>query len=56
MHFILENGVVFRFAEGLPTLHKLIDVVEYGYAFKASLRNEDRLIEVIEFIFCLSTD
>lgn len=48
--FILENGAEFRLAEDLPTLHKLKDVEEHGYAFKASLRNEDRLIEVIEFL------
>ncbi len=47
IYFILEDGVEFRLAEDLPTLHKLIDVVEHGYAYKASLRNEDRLIEVI---------
>lgn len=46
IYFILEDGADFRHAEDLPTLHKLIDVGEDGYAYKASLRNDDRLIEV----------
>jgi hypothetical protein len=51
IYFTLENGADFRLAEGLPTLHKLVGVVEHGYAFKASLRNDDGLIEVTEFEF-----
>jgi hypothetical protein len=51
IYFILEDGVEFRLAEDLPTLHKLINVVENGYAYKASLRDDDRLIEVIALEF-----
>jgi len=54
IYFILEDGAEFRLAEGLPTLHHLQSVTEDGYAFKASLRNEDRLIEVIELEFILT--
>ena len=47
--FLLEDGVQFRAVEDLPTLHRLIDVVEDGHAYNASLREEDRLIEVRKF-------
>ncbi|CAF3857042.1 unnamed protein product [Rotaria sordida] len=42
----IEDGVEFRLDEGLPTLHKIMNVLKNGYAHKASLRNDDRLIEI----------
>jgi len=63
IYFILEDGAEFQLAEDLPTLHQLTGVVEHGCAYKASLRNGDRLIEVTELEFitdfnklCLNLD
>jgi hypothetical protein len=44
--FIVETDAELQLAEDSPALHKLIDVVEHGYAYQASLRDEDLLIEV----------
>ncbi|CAF1201542.1 unnamed protein product [Rotaria sp. Silwood1] len=46
LHRAIEDGAEFRLVEGLPTLHKIIKVLENGYAHKASLCNDDRLIEI----------
>ncbi|CAF3219757.1 unnamed protein product [Rotaria sp. Silwood2] len=42
----IEDGAKFRLAEGLPTLHKIVNILENGHAYKASLRNDDHLIEI----------
>ncbi|CAF2818315.1 unnamed protein product [Rotaria sp. Silwood2] len=46
LHRAIEDGAEFRHAEGLPTLQKIIKVLENGHAHKAFLRNDDRLIEI----------
>lgn len=46
IYLILENDVDDQLADNLLMLHEITDVEEDSYAYRASLRNEDRLIEV----------